>query len=158
MPTTRSASNAKKPSSSIVDATLGEPGEEPSSTLSDVGEQHDDLQVCKIVVLDFRDVRWLFQSHLSALQRGIHNLKKNQEDLRRKNRRLKQEIDHLHNEADVSIQPVKSEKRGNPLLHVKVKELELEVRRLKKVTRFTSTTGCVLTLLAIRLVLWTARR
>jgi hypothetical protein len=53
MPRTRSASNAKKSSSSRVDATLGELGEEPSSRLSDVGELNDDLQVCKAIVLDF---------------------------------------------------------------------------------------------------------
>jgi hypothetical protein len=101
-----------------------------------------------------------FQSHLSALQRGIQNLKKTQEDLLRKNRRLEQEINRLHNEADVSVQPspVKSGGKGNPSLHVKVKELELEVRRLKKVTRFTSTIGFVLNLFDIRLVLWTVRR
>lgn len=52
---------------------------------------------------------------------------------------------------------VKSRGKGNPLLHVKVKELELEVRRLKKVTRFTSTIGYAFTLLGTRLVLWTAR-
>jgi hypothetical protein len=57
-------------------------------------------------------------------------------------------MDRLHNEAEVSIQPspVKSRGKGNPLLHVKVKELELEVRRLKKVTRFPSTTALVFTL------------
>jgi hypothetical protein len=96
-----------------------------------------------------------FQSHLSALQHGFQNLKETQEGLRQKNRRLEQEINRLHNEADVSVQPSPV---GNPLLHVKVKELELEVRRLKKVTRLTSTTGVVLTLLGIRLVLSTARR
>lgn len=54
MPTTRSASNnVKSPSSSRVDATLGELGEEASSRLSDVGEQNDDLQVCETMVLDF---------------------------------------------------------------------------------------------------------
>jgi hypothetical protein len=48
MPTTRSASNAKKASSSRVDASLRESGEEPSSPLSDVDEliDDDDLQVC----------------------------------------------------------------------------------------------------------------
>ena len=73
-----------------------------------------------------------FQGHLSALQRGIHDLKKTQEDLLRKNRRLEQEIDSLHNEEAVPVQ-VKSRGKGNHLLHVKVNELELEVRRLKKV-------------------------
>jgi hypothetical protein len=83
-------------------------------------------------------VRSAFQSHLSALRRGIQNLKSSQEDLLRKNRRLQQEIDRLHNEADVSVQPspIKSKGKNNPLLHMKVKELELEVRKLKKVTRF----------------------
>ncbi len=50
MPTTRSASNAKKASSSRVDTSLRESGEEPSSPLSDVDElidDDDDLQVCK---------------------------------------------------------------------------------------------------------------
>ncbi len=57
-----------------------------------------------------------------------------QGDLLRKNRRLEDEINRLHNDADVSVQlsPVKSRGKGNPLLHVKVKELELEVRRLKR--------------------------
>lgn len=71
-----------------------------------------------------------------------------QGDLLRKNRRLEDEINRLHNDADVSVQlsPVKSRGKGNPLLHVKVKELELEVRRLKKVTRFPSTMLCSLDL------------
>lgn len=48
MPTTRSASGAKKASSSRVDAPLGESGEEPGSRLSDVVEPNDDdLQVRK---------------------------------------------------------------------------------------------------------------
>lgn len=89
------------------------------------------------------------------MQRGIQNLKKTQEVLLRKNRRLEQEINRLHNEEDVHVQ-VKSGEKGNPLLHVKVRELEIEVRRLKKVARFTSTIGFMLTLLG-RLVLWTAR-
>ncbi len=82
------------------------------------------------------------QSHISALQRGVQNLKRTQEDILRKNQQLKEEVDRLHNEAELSIQPspVKSRGKGNPLLHVKVKELELEVRRLKKVTRIPSTT------------------
>ena len=149
MPSTRSASKAKKASSS---ATLAESEEEV--------ELNDGLQVCRATMFSILVGLNTFQSHLSALQRGIQKLKKTEEDLLRKNRRLEQEINRLHNEADVSIQPspVKSRGKGNPLLHVKVKELELEVRRLKKVTRFTWTTGFVLTLLGIRLALWTARR
>lgn len=47
MPTTRSASSAKKPSSSAkIDASLGEPGEGSGSRFSDVGELNDDLEVC----------------------------------------------------------------------------------------------------------------
>ena len=82
--------------------------------------------------------RNVLQGHLSALQRGIRNLKKSQEDLLRKNGRLQQELDRLHNEADVPVQPspIKSKGKNNPLLHMKVKELELEVRKLKKVMRF----------------------
>lgn len=81
-------------------------------------------------------IRSAFQSHLSALRRGIQNLKSSQGDLLRKNRRLQQEIDRLH-EADVSVQPSPIKSKGNnPLLHMKVKELELEVRKLKKVTMF----------------------
>src|SRR6266576_2939625 len=89
------------------------------------------------------------------------NLKKNSGRPTSKNRRLEEERNRLHNEAEVSVQPrpVKSREKGNSLLHVKVKELELEIRRLKKVTRFPSTTiGDVLTRLGIRLVLWIARR
>lgn len=82
MPTTRSASNAKKSSPSRVDA----------------------------------------------------NPKKNSGRPTSRNRRLGEEIDRLHNEEEASVQPrpVKSRGKGNSLLHVKVKELELEVRRLKK--------------------------
>ncbi|KAI0304175.1 hypothetical protein BC826DRAFT_215788 [Russula brevipes] len=74
------------------------------------------------------------KSHLSALQRGIHDLDKTHKVLLRKNRQLQQEIDRLHNETDVSIQPshVKSGGKSNSLLHLKVNELQLEVRRLKK--------------------------
>jgi len=47
MPTTRSASTAKKSSlSAKIDASLGEPGEGSGSRLSDVGELNDDMQVC----------------------------------------------------------------------------------------------------------------
>jgi len=46
MPTTRSASNAKKSPLALVDAGLGESGEGPESQLSDVGDPNDDLQVC----------------------------------------------------------------------------------------------------------------
>jgi len=74
------------------------------------------------------------QGHLSALRRGIQTLTKTKGDLLRKNRRLQQEIDRIHNEVNVSIQPspVKSGGKSNAPLHAKVKELELEVRRLKK--------------------------
>jgi hypothetical protein len=109
MPMTRSASNAKKSSSSRVDANLKKKSGRPTS----------------------------------------------------KSRRLEEEINRSHNEAEVSVQPrpVKSRGKGDSLLHGKVKELELEVRRLKKVTRFPSTTtDVVLTGLGIRLVLWIARR
>jgi len=118
MPTTRSARGAKKSSSSSrFDTRLGELAEGSTSPLSDVGEPNGDLQ-----------------GHLSALQRGIRNLEKTRGDLLRKNRRLQQEIDRIHNEANVSIQPspVKSGGKSNAALHVKVKELELEVRQLKK--------------------------
>jgi hypothetical protein len=66
----------------------------------------------------------------------------------------------LQNEAEVPVQPrpVKSRGKDDTLLHVKVKELELEVRRLKKVARFPWTTTVMLTRLGIRLVLWIARR
>ncbi|KAI9466945.1 hypothetical protein BJY52DRAFT_1235419 [Lactarius psammicola] len=104
MPTTRSTSTAKS-SSSRVDATF-----------SEVGELHDgDLE-----------------THLSALQRGIRDLRKTREDLLERNQRLLCEVDRLHNQADVSVQPtpVKSGGRTNSL---KVKQLELKVRRLKKV-------------------------
>lgn len=105
MPTTRSASTAKS-SSSRVDATL-----------SEVGELRDDD----------------FESHLSALQRGIRDLRKTREDLLARNRRLQCEIDRLHNQPDVSVQPtpVKSGGRSNSL-QMKVKKLELKVRQLKK--------------------------
>ena len=100
----------------------------------------------------------IFQGHLSALRRGIRNLKKSQEDLLRKNGRLQQEIDRLHNEADVPIQPgpVKSRGKANPLVHANVKDLELEVRKLKKVMRFENKSYGFS--LWIRLVLWTVRR
>ncbi|KAI9448104.1 hypothetical protein H4582DRAFT_2139836 [Lactarius indigo] len=106
MPTTRSASTAKS-SSSRVDATL-----------SEVGELVRDDEL---------------ESHLSALQHGIRDLRKTREDLLARNRRLQCEIDRLHNQPDVSVQPtpVKSGGRNNPL-QMKVKELELKVRRLKK--------------------------
>jgi hypothetical protein len=97
----------------------------------------------------------------SSSSRVDVKLKKNSRRPTSKNRRLEEEINRLHNEAEVSVQPgpVKSNGKGNSSLHVKVKELELEVRRLKKVTRFPSTTtGVVLTQLGIRLVLWIAKR
>jgi hypothetical protein len=83
-----------------------------------------------------------------------------QEDLLGKNRRLEDEIDRLHNETDISIQPspVKSGGKNNPSLQIRVKELELEVRRLKKVTSFTSTMQVVVTVLVSRLVLWIGRK
>lgn len=60
MPTTRSASNGKKASSSKFVVTLGESGEEePSSRLSDVGEVNDDLQVSKARFQRDRGVRTL---------------------------------------------------------------------------------------------------
>ncbi|KAI0004944.1 hypothetical protein BJV74DRAFT_315821 [Russula compacta] len=116
MPTTRSTRNAKE-SSSKADDSLGALAEESGSPLSDVREPNDDLQ-----------------SHLSALKCGIQNLNNTQEDLLRKNRQLQQEIDRLHNQADLPIQPspVKSGRKSNLSLHVKVKELELEIRQLKK--------------------------
>jgi hypothetical protein len=66
------------------------------------------------------------------------NLKKRSRKPVSKNRRLEEEKNRLHNEAEMSVEqrPVKSKERGNSSLHVKVKELELEVRRLKKATRF----------------------
>ena len=109
MPMTRSASNAKKSSSSRVDANIKKSSRRPTS----------------------------------------------------KNRRLEEERNRLHNEAEMSVQPrpVKARGKDNSLLHVKVKELELEVQRLKKVARFPSTTtGVVLTRLGLRLVLRIARR
>ena len=92
MPTTRSASSAKKSSSSRVDADLEKNTGRPT----------------------------------------LKNLRLGSEE----------EINRLHNEAELSVQPgpVKSRGKGNSLLHVKVKKLELEVRRLKKVTRSPSTT------------------
>jgi hypothetical protein len=75
------------------------------------------------------------------------SFKKNSRRPASKNR-LEEDIHRLHSEAEVSVQPrpVKSRGTDNSLLHVKVKELELEVRRLKKATRFPSmTTGVVLT-------------
>jgi hypothetical protein len=88
------------------------------------------------------------------------NLKKNSGRPTSKNRQLEEEINRLHNEAEASVQPrpVKSRDKDNSLLQVKVKELELEVRRLKKVTRFPWTMIVVLTRLGIRLVLWIAKR
>ncbi|KAH9045478.1 hypothetical protein EDB85DRAFT_2104443 [Lactarius pseudohatsudake] len=105
MPTTRSASTAKS-SSSRVDATL-----------SEVGDLRDDD----------------LESHLSALQHGIRDLRKTREDLLARNRRLQGEIDRLHNQPDVSVQPtpVKSGGRSNSL-QMKVEKLELKVRQLKK--------------------------
>jgi len=84
--------------------------------LSEVGELNGDLE-----------------SHLSALQRGIRGLQKTQEDLFKRNQRLQCEIDRLHNQADVSIQPstVKSGGKSSSL-QMRVKELELKVRQLKK--------------------------
>ncbi|KAI9507544.1 hypothetical protein F5148DRAFT_101678 [Russula earlei] len=115
MPTTRSSTNK---SSSRLLATLGESAEQSTSRLSDVGEQNDDD----------------LESHLSALKCGIRDLKRTKDDLLRKNRRLQQEIDRLHNEADVSIQPspAKSGGKSSSSLHKKVKELELKVRQLNK--------------------------
>jgi len=163
MPTTRSARGAKKSSSSSrVDARLGESAEEPTSPWSDVDEPDDDLQVG--FHFQSRCIPGLrsSQGHLSALRRGIQNLRKTKGDLLRKNRRLQQEIDRIHNEANVSIQPspAKSGGKSNSALQVKVKELELEVRRLKKVARFTPTAsfGLVLNIFDTRLVLWTVRR
>jgi hypothetical protein len=80
--------------------------------------------------------------------------------LLRKNRRLQQEIDRLHNEVDVSVQPspIKSREKNNSLLHMKVKELELEVRQLKKVSRSIENRSCAAFLHLIRLVLSTVRR
>lgn len=89
------------------------------------------------------------------------NLKKNSGRRTSENRRLEEEINQFHNEAGVSVQPrpVKSMGKDNSSLHVKVKELELEVRRLKKVTGFPWTATAVLTRLGvIRLVIWIARR
>jgi len=104
MPTTRSASTAK-PSSSRVDAAL-----------SEVGELNGGLE-----------------SHLSALQRGIRNLRKTQEDLCERNERLQGEIDRLHNQADVSVQPNPAKSGGKSnALQLKVKELQVKIRRLKK--------------------------
>jgi hypothetical protein len=73
---------------------------------------------------------------------------------------MQDEIDRLHNETDVSIQPspVKSGGKSNASLQMRVKELELEVRRLKKVTRFTSGTQVAVTVLVSRAVLWIGRR
>ncbi|KAI0251334.1 hypothetical protein BJV78DRAFT_481215 [Lactifluus subvellereus] len=112
MPTTRSASNAKQASSSSIIDVSG-----AGSRSSDIGGLHDELQ-----------------GHLSALQHGIQDLTEIQEALLGKNRRLQDEIDRLHNETEVSVQPspVRSGRKSNPLLHMRVKELELEVRRLKK--------------------------
>ncbi|KAI0268335.1 hypothetical protein BC834DRAFT_687618 [Gloeopeniophorella convolvens] len=74
------------------------------------------------------------QDHLSALQHGIQGLIKEQGDLLHKNRKLQDELDLLHNEAGVQVQPksAKSQGKSNSLLNMKIKELELEVRRLKK--------------------------
>lgn len=106
MPTTRSASTAK-PSSSRADATLSEVGE-----LNGNGG---------------------LESHLSALQRGIRDLRKTKKDLFERNQRLQCEIDRLHNQADVSVQPNPAKSGGkNNALQMKVKELEAKVRRLKK--------------------------
>ncbi|KAH9062770.1 hypothetical protein EDB87DRAFT_1605794 [Lactarius vividus] len=102
MPTTRSASTAKS-SSSRIDATL-----------SEIGELRDDD----------------LESHLSSLQRGIRDLRKTREDLLVRNRRLQCEIDRLHNQPDVSVQPTPVKSGGS--LQMKVKELELKVRQLKK--------------------------
>lgn len=76
------------------------------------------------------------------------NIRKNSGGPASENQRLDEERNQLHNDAESSVQPrpVKSRGKGNSSLHVKVKELELEVRRLKKVTIFPSTTtGVVLT-------------
>ncbi|KAN0131380.1 hypothetical protein V8E53_010757 [Lactarius tabidus] len=106
MPTTRSASMAK-PSSSRVNATL-----------SEVGELNGDGGL---------------ESHLSALQRGIRDLRKTQKDLSERNQRLQCEIDRLHNQADVSVQPNPAKSGGKSnALQMRVKELEAKVRRLKK--------------------------
>ncbi|KAF8272499.1 hypothetical protein EI94DRAFT_1796113 [Lactarius quietus] len=105
MPTTRSASTAK-PSSSRVDATLPEVGE------LNGGWRH---------------------GHLSALQRGIQDLQKTQGDLLERNQRLQREIDRLHNQADVSVQPNPAKSRGKSnALQMTVKELEVKVRRMEK--------------------------
>jgi hypothetical protein len=62
----------------------------------------------------------------------------------------------------VSVQPspVRSGGKNNPLLQARVKELELEVHKLKKVTSFTSTAEVTVTVLKFkfRLVLWTERK
>lgn len=72
------------------------------------------------------------------------DLRKNPGRPTSKNRRHEEEINRLHTEAEGSVHPTRG--KADSLLHVKVKELELEVRRLKKVMRFPSTTtGIVLT-------------
>jgi hypothetical protein len=60
----------------------------------------------------------------------------------------------------VSVQPspVRSGGKNNPLLQARVKELELEVRKLKKVTSFTSTAEVAVAILRFRPVLWTERK
>lgn len=71
------------------------------------------------------------------MQRGIRDLRKTQQDLFERNQRLQTEIDRLHNQADVSVQPQPAKSGGKSnALQLKVKELEVKVRRLKKVLPF----------------------
>lgn len=100
------------------------------------------------------------ESHLSALQSGIRDLRKTQKDLFERNQRLQCEIDRLHNQADVSVQPNPAKSGGKSnVLQMKVKELEAKVRRLKKVLSFKfDKRDCVALLIRIRLVLSTAKK
>jgi hypothetical protein len=64
MPTTRSASNAKKSSSARVDVSSNESGEGSGSFTLDAGELNDELQVCPSRV-SFRLAGLRSKKHLS---------------------------------------------------------------------------------------------
>lgn len=59
------------------------------------------------------------------MQKGIHELRKETESLRKKNRKLQEELDELHESEDA--------RPSDALLQQRVQSLEEDVRNLEKV-------------------------
>ncbi|KAI0065904.1 hypothetical protein BV25DRAFT_1850432 [Artomyces pyxidatus] len=71
------------------------------------------------------------EAHLSLAQKGVANMRDQIRSLQRKNARLKEELDKLHNADDVSIQP-KRGRSATGAVQAQIKGLEADVRRLEK--------------------------